>query len=69
MNVLNDPLPKTPAGWGWCPGCSRERRVRNKVMIVHRRWDEVAWEMILCEGSGQQPLPQDAPGDAQESAA
>jgi hypothetical protein len=47
-----------PTGrWQLCPGCGRERRLAagRAVMCDHNRWDSIAWAMVPCEGSGQEP--------------
>jgi hypothetical protein len=41
-------------GWGWCPGCGRERRA-GAVMGHHNRWDWPERRMVPCEGAGKVP--------------
>jgi len=53
--------------WGVCPSCGRERRLKNGVLVLHRKWiapDVLIGsvypygEMIVCYGSGEHPLPE-----------
>jgi hypothetical protein len=57
---------KARCWWRLCPGCGRERRLARdgEVMCQHNRWEPALRVMVACEGSGQEPVSQDALGDA-----
>jgi hypothetical protein len=62
---------RTRCWWRPCPGCGRVRRLAGdrRVMCQHNRWDSTAWAMVPCEGSGQEPAPDDAMGGANSAPA
>jgi hypothetical protein len=62
---------RTRCWWRLCPGCGRERRLARdrRVMCQHNRWDSVTWAMVPCEGSGQEPVSDDATGGANSAPA
>src|SRR5215469_13571147 len=57
---------RTRCWWRLCPGCGRERRLARdrRVMCQHNRWDSLVWAMVPCQGSGQEPVSDDATGGA-----
>jgi hypothetical protein len=62
---------RTRCWWRLCPGCGRERRLApdRRVMCQHNRWDSVAWAMVPCEGSGQEPVSDETMGGANSAPA
>lgn len=40
-----------PEAWAWCPGCQRERRVIDGVLVPHRAWYGALAGMQACPGS------------------
>jgi hypothetical protein len=62
---------RTRCWWRLCPGCGRERRLARdrRVMCQHNRWDSVTWAMVPCEGSGREPVSDDAMGGANSAPA
>ena len=62
---------RTRCWWRLCPGCGRERRLARdrRVMCQHNRWDSLVWAMVPCQGSGREPVSDDATGGANSAPA
>ncbi len=42
--------------WSLCPGCHKDRRLANDVLVQHRAWHPARLEMLDCLGAGHAPL-------------